>query len=49
MTDQNEQPRPVIETVGAYTGGRPASEVGPPPKTPSGTADVPAARKKRAK
>ncbi len=48
MTDQKE-PRRVLESKGGYQGTTPASEVGPPPRTPSGTADVPAARKKRAK
>lgn len=41
MADDNGQNHPRIEKKGGYPGGRPASTVGPPPKTPSGSAGPP--------
>ncbi len=36
-----------MEKRGGYSGGRPASTLGPPPQTPSASADAKPAKKKK--
>jgi hypothetical protein len=37
-----KQQEPILERRGGYRGGRPATEVGPPPEVPSGSVLPPA-------
>lgn len=44
MCDEKTPPARYVETRGSYSGGRPASTMGPPAKIPSGYAAPPAAK-----